>query len=56
VPAIVLGGIGLSRAPAVGEGRAHAWTAIVAGVASIVVWGGDRLGWWSLPIRDFWGI
>ena len=50
IPAVLLGAIGFAKAKSAGQGKGHAVTAIVVGVASIVVWGGDRLGWWRIPI------
>lgn len=50
IPAVVLGVLGFTKADEVGQGRAHAVTAIVVGLGALVVWGGDSLGFWRIEI------
>ena len=50
--AVALGAGGLRRVrrdPAV-QGRGHAWAGLLTGATGLVVWGGQALGWWALPI------
>jgi hypothetical protein len=49
-PAVLLGGLGFAKSKSAGQGKGHAVTAIVCGVGAIVVYGGDKLGWWRVPI------
>lgn len=55
IPAVLIGGVGFTKADEVGQGKAHAVTAIVVGLGAIVVWGGESLGWWRIEIAHVFG-